>query len=65
MQTKKIKNKTSYIIIAAIIVACIVGAIIYYAYKTTITYVTASENKYNMAFFELVYYVQNVETYLA
>lgn len=65
MQTKKIKNKTSYIIIAAIIVACIVGAIIYYAYKTTKTYVTASENKYNMAFFELVDYVQNVETYLA
>lgn len=61
----KITNKMSMIIIAIILAVAVVGAIIYYAYQETRRYVTASENKYNMAFFELVDYVQNVETYLA
>ena len=34
-------------------------------YKKQVDYRQASENQYNMAFYELVDYVQNVETYLA
>ena len=58
-------NKKNYIAVAIVLVIAVVGAIIYYAYQETRKYVTASENKNNMAFFELVDYVQNVETYLA
>ena len=36
-----------------------------YTYKRERDYRQASENSYNMAFFELVDYVENVETYLA
>ena len=63
--SKKIKTTTSYIIIGIIFAVVIAGAAIYYAYQEGRKYVTASENGYNMAFFELVDYVQNVETYLA
>ena len=62
---KNKNNKIAFIVIGIIIAAFIVGAIIYYAYQETRKYVISSENKYNMAFFELVDYVQNVETYLA
>ena len=61
----KITNKMAMIIIAIILAIAVVSAIIYYAYQETKRYITASENKYNMSFFELVDYVQNVETYLA
>ncbi len=61
----KITPKMSYIIIAIILAIVIVAGIIYYAYQENRRYITASENKYNMSFFELVDYVQNVETYLA
>ena len=63
--SKKIKTTTSYIIIGIIFAVVIAGSAIYYAYQEGRKYVTASENGYNMAFFELVDYVQNVETYLA
>lgn len=59
------ENKKAFITIAIILSIAIVGAIIYYAYQETRRYITVSENKYNMSFFELVDYVQNVETYLA
>lgn len=36
-----------------------------YTYKKQIEYRQASENSYNMAFYEVVDYVQNVEVYLA
>lgn len=62
---KKLKTTTSYIIIGIIFAVVIAGAAIYYAYQESRKYITASENGYNMAFFELVDYVQNVETYLA
>lgn len=62
---KNKNNKMAFIIIGIILAVVIVGAIIYYAFQETRKYVIASENKYNMAFFELVDYVQNVETYLA
>ena len=62
---KNKNNKMAFIIIGIILAVVVVGAIIYYAFQETRKYVIASENKYNMAFFELVDYVQNVETYLA
>lgn len=50
-------------------VIVVLGAIIIglgvFVYKKEMDYRQASENSYNMAFFELVDYVQNVETYLA
>lgn len=58
-------NKKSIIIIAIILAVAIVGAVGYYAYQQNHQYMVAVENSYNMSFFELVDYVQNVETYLA
>ena len=50
-------------------VVVVLGAIIIglglFTYKRERDFRQASENSYNMAFFELVDYVQNVETYLA
>ena len=49
-------------------VIVVMGAIIIglglFTYKKQMEFRTASENSYNMAFYELVDYVQNVETYL-
>ena len=64
-ENKKISNKTALIIIAIVLAVAIFGAVCYYAYKETNEYKTAMENRYNMAFYELVDYVQNVEVYLA
>ena len=50
------------IIVVLLIVVAILGIILY---KKQREYRQASENSYNMAFYELVDYVQNVETYLA
>lgn len=50
------------IIVGLLIVVAILGWILY---KKQREYRQASENSYNMAFYELVDYVQNVETYLA
>ena len=50
------------IIVGLLIVVAILGLILY---KKQREYRQASENSYNAAFFELVDYVQNVETYLA
>ena len=50
------------IIVGLLIVVAILGFILY---KKQRDYRQASENSYNAAFFELVDYVQNVETYLA
>lgn len=61
----KLTDKMSITIIAIIIAIAIVAAIAYYAYQETIKYRVAMENQYNMSFYELVDYVQNVETYLA
>ena len=62
---KKFNKKQSITVITIIIIAMIVAAIIWYAYKETKAYQTAMQNQYNMSFYELVDYVQNVETYLA
>ena len=50
------------VIVVLLIVVAILGFILY---KKQREYRQASENSYNMAFYELVDYVQNVETYLA
>ena len=50
------------IICVLLIIVAILGVILY---KKQTEYRQAYENSYNMAFFELVDYVQNVETYLA
>ncbi len=50
------------VIVVLLIAVAILGIILY---KKQREYRQASENSYNMAFYELVDYVQNVETYLA
>ena len=50
------------IIVVLVTILIILGL---YTYKKQRNFRQASENSYNMAFFELVDYVQNVETYLA
>lgn len=50
------------IIVVLLIAVAILGIILY---KKQREYRQASENSYNMAFYEVVDYVQNVETYLA
>ena len=50
------------VICVLLIIVAILGLILY---KNQTEYKQATENNYNMAFYELVDYVQNVETYLA
>ena len=50
------------IICVLLIIVAILGFLLY---KKQREYRQASENSYNMAFYELVDYVENVETYLA
>lgn len=60
---QKIKNPI--MIIAIIILAVLAGVLGYNLYKEHEAYTVSTENTYNMAFFELVDYTQNVKTYLA
>lgn len=57
------KKKYSYIIMTVLAIACVVLGVMMYHNKTK--YAQTVENKYNMAFYELVDYVQNVENFLA
>ena len=50
------------VICVLLIIVAILGIILY---KKQTEYRQASENNYNQAFYEVVNYVQNVETYLA
>ena len=50
------------VIVTLLIIVAILGFLLYCKQRE---YRQASENSYNMAFYELVDYVQNVETYLA
>jgi len=52
----------TFIIMALIIVSLILG---YNLYERNRAYNVSTENTYNMAFYELVDYMQNVKTYLA
>lgn len=50
------------LVLTLVVIIIILGM---YIYKKQREYRQASENEYNMAFFELVNYVENLETYLA
>lgn len=64
---KNFKNviKKNYLYIIIAILAAIAVGLGIYSYKEREKYVMATNNEYNMAFYELVDYVENVETYLA
>lgn len=59
----RLKDRHMLSIIVVLVATLIVLGL--YIYKKQTEFRQASENSYNMAFFELVDYVQNVETYLA
>ena len=59
----RLKDRHMLSIVVVLVAALIILGL--YTYKKQTEYRQASENSYNMAFFELVDYVQNVETYLA
>lgn len=59
----RLKDRRMLSIIVVLVAALVILGL--YTYKKQIEFRQASENSYNMAFFELVDYVQNVETYLA
>ena len=61
----KNRLKKGHMLSIICILFIIVGILIYFLYQKQKEYRQASENSYNMAFYELVDYVQNVETYLA
>ena len=59
----RLKDRHMYTIIVVLLIACVALGI--GLYKKQTEYRQATENGYNLAFFELVDYVQNVENYLA
>ena len=59
MRKNKIWTVTTVI---ALVVAAVLG---YNLFMKNKAYATTKENEYNMAFYEVVEYVQNVKTYLA
>ena len=61
---QKLVNKNMYSV-SIVILICISVGIGAFAYKRHKEYRQVMENQYNMAFYELVDYVQNVETFLA
>ncbi len=61
----KNRLKDRHMLTLVIALITIIVALGIYAYKKQIEFRQASENDYNMAFYELVDYVQSVETYLA
>ncbi len=61
----KNRLKDRHMLSVVVVLFAIIIAMGVWIYKKQVDYRQASENQYNMAFFELVDYVQNVETYLA
>ena len=61
---KKENRRMLFLVGGIIIIAVIIGSI-KYAYDLNKKYETAKENDYNMAFYELASYIENVEAYLA
>lgn len=59
------KIKSKYLATALIIMLVVIIGLGVALYENEKTYETANRNEYNMAFYELVDYVQNVESYLA
>jgi len=65
VENTKMKRNRIFIIIAIVVVAAVIAGLISIIVKDKNEAKTASQNTYNMAFYEVVDYVQNVETYLA
>ena len=65
MNNKKSKLTTAYLKATTIILLLVIAALGVTLYKKQEEITKTSENSYNMAFYELVDYVQNVENYLA
>ena len=65
IEMKKMQINKAYIIIAIIVFILVIGGLISVIINNKNETKTASQNTYNMAFYEVVDYVQNVETYLA
>lgn len=61
----KNRLKDRHMLSVIIVLGAIIIALGVFAYKKQTEFRQASENSYNMAFYELVDYVQNVENYLA
>ena len=61
----KERLKDRHMLSVIVVFFAIIVAMGVWIYKKQVDYRQASESQYNMAFFELVDYVQNVETYLA
>lgn len=61
----KNRLKDRHMLSVIVVLGAIIIGIGLFTYKREQDFRQASENSYNMAFFELVDYVQNVETYLA
>lgn len=62
---KKMQINMVYSIIAIVVFIVAIGGLVYVIVNNNKEAKTASQNTYNMAFYEVVDYVQNVETYLA
>ena len=65
VEMKKVEVNKAYIIAAIVVFIVVVGGLISVIVNNKNETKTASQNTYNMAFYEVVDYVQNVETYLA
>ena len=61
----KNRLKDRHMLSVVVVLFAIIIAMGIWIYKKQVDYRQASENQYNMAFYELVNYVQDVETYLA
>lgn len=61
----KNRLKDRHMLTLVVTLVVIISLLGIYTYKRERTFRQKAENEYNMAFFELVDYVQNVETYLA
>ena len=65
VEMKKVEVNKAYIIAVIVVFIVVVGGLISVIVNNKNETKTASQNTYNMAFYEVVDYVQNVETYLA
>lgn len=61
----KDRLKDRHMLTLVVTLVTVIAVLGLYTYKRERTFRQKAENEYNMAFFELVDYVQNVETYLA
>ena len=60
---KNYKDRRIFIVVLALVIALVSVSV--YAYDKNNNYKLVMENQYNMAFFELIDYVKNVQNYLA